>query len=122
MSDRVMRRLLVAIGAITAASGATQAAAPGRVLGPLSMQDDEATRQLFGTIGMFMVVTGGTLACAPRQRVVLFWSAMQKLGAAGAVGLGVRRGVFSPRMLGVAGFDFLSGLLALAYLRRVRDG
>jgi hypothetical protein len=51
---------------------------------------------------------------------VVLWAAAQKVGASGAVGLGVKRGVFSPLALGVAAFDFLSGALALAYWRRLR--
>jgi hypothetical protein len=77
-------------------------------------------RQLFGTIGMFMVVSGGTLhraLAAPHpERGVLAWSAVQKLGASAAMGIGVRRGLYERRALAVAGFDFASGLCCLAYV------
>jgi hypothetical protein len=46
-------------------------------------------------------------------------TAAQKLGASAAVGLGVRRGLLSPLALAVAGFDALSGLVALDYWRRL---
>ena len=49
----------------------------------------------------------------------MLMTAAQKLGASAAVGLGVRRGLLSPLALGVAGFDALSGLLALDYWRRL---
>lgn len=39
-------------------------------------------------------------------------------GAAGAVAIGVKRGVFSPLALTVASFDALSGALALRHLMR----
>jgi len=47
-------------------------------------------------------------------------TAAQKLGAAAAVGLGVKRGLLAPLALGVAGFDALSGLVALDHWRRLR--
>lgn len=124
MSEPVMRRALIAIGVITALSGATQAAAPSRVLRPLSVRDDDTSRQLFATVGMFMVVVGGALVNAllgpARAPMVVFWAMIQKFGAAGAVTIGVRRGVFSPLALAVASFDFLSGVLAGAYWKRTR--
>jgi len=124
MSDERARRALSAIAVITVASGVTQAVAPGAVLAPLKVENSPATRQLFATIGMFMAIVGGLLfdalrAPAPAGDVVL-WTGAQKLGAAGAVALGVRRSVFSPRALLVASFDLASGMLALDYWRRLR--
>jgi hypothetical protein len=123
MTEDGERQALLAIGVITVATGATQAAAPGTLLNALDVENTDATRQLFGTVGMFMVVVGGLLTAAMRRpgegRDVVFWTGLQKLGAAGAVTLGVRRAVFAPRALLVAGFDFLSGLIALDYWRRL---
>jgi hypothetical protein len=113
------RTALRAIAAATVATGATQVAAPGRVLGVLNGENTGATRHGFGTVGMFMVCTGGVLLSRPDDRGVVAWTAAQKLGAAVAVGLGVRRGHFSPLGLGVAAFDAASGLLALDYRRRL---
>jgi hypothetical protein len=125
MTEETERRALVVVAGLTVLSGAGQAAAPDKLLAPLDVQNSPATRQLFGTIGMFMVIVGGLLFGAVRRpgapREVLLWTSLQKLGAAGAVALGVRRSIFSPRALLVAGFDFCSGLLALDYLRRLRD-
>lgn len=118
------RRLLIAIAAATVATGAAQAAAPAAVLKPLQASDDPTARHLFGTVGMFMVCVGGTLLGTLRRGsdhpAVVLWSGAQKLGAAGAVGLGVRRGIFSRLALAVAAFDAFSGLLALDYWRRTR--
>jgi hypothetical protein len=116
------RLALRAISVTTIASGATQALAPGVLLGALGVEESPATRQLFATIGMFMVIVGGILLGASGRRAqtpAIGWCATQKLGAAGAVAVGVRRGVFSPLALGVAAFDFASGLLALDYRRRL---
>jgi hypothetical protein len=119
-----MRRALLAISGLTVVSGGIQALMPKRMLRSLAAEDDAATRHLFATIGMFMVVVGGGLLDAllrpGRDPVILFWAALQKFGAAVAVAIGVRRRIFSPLALGVAGFDFLSGLLAAAYWRRIR--
>ena len=119
-----LRLVLVAIAAITVASGLTQIVAPGFVLDRLSVENTEATRQLFATVGMFMVLFGGMLIHALLDRaehpIVVFWAALQKVGASAAVGIGVARGVFSGVALLVAGFDLLSGALGLAVWRRIR--
>lgn len=124
MSDSIIRRALIAISALTVVSGAVQALAPARLLRALSARDDATARHFFATIGMFMVVVGGGLLNAllrpGRQPIIVFWAALQKLGAAVAVGLGVRRRIFSPPALGVAFFDLLSGLLAAEHWRRTR--
>lgn len=124
MPDSLLRRILIAISAMTVASGAMQAAGPGRLLRMLSADGDRTHRHLFATIGMFMVVVGGGLLHAllrpAREPVIVLWAALQKLGAFGAVALGVRRGVFSPLALLVAGFDLLSGALAAEWWRRIR--
>jgi hypothetical protein len=122
--DSLIRRALIAVSALTVVSGAVQALAPARLLRALMAQDDAAARHFFATIGMFMVVVGGGLLNAllrpGRQPIIVFWAALQKLGAAVAVGLGVKRRIFSPLALGVAFFDLLSGLLAAEYWRRIR--
>ncbi len=124
MSDSLIRRALIAISALTVVSGAVQALAPARLLRALMAQDDAAARHFFATIGMFMVVVGGGLLNAllrpGRQPIIVFWAALQKLGASVAVGLGVKRRIFSPLALGVAVFDLLSGLLAAEHWRRTR--
>jgi hypothetical protein len=119
-----LRLVLLAIAAITVASGLTQIVAPGFVLDRLSVENTEATRQLFATVGMFMVLFGGMLIHALLDRaehpIVVFWAALQKVGASAAVGIGVARGVFSEVALLVAGFDLLSGALGLVFWRRIR--
>jgi hypothetical protein len=126
VDEPTMRKGLTAIAWLTVGTGGAQAVAPGRMLQPLAAENDEATRHLFRTVGMFMVVVGGglaqTLREGPGEPSVVFWTGMQKLGASGAVGLGVKRGVFSPLALTVASFDFLSGALAFGYWRRLRRG
>ncbi|HEX5982765.1 MAG TPA: hypothetical protein VFY69_01020 [Solirubrobacterales bacterium] len=124
MSTSLLRRILVAISGLTMVSGAVQVLAPRRLLRLLAAEDDASARHLFGTVGMFMVVVGGGLLDAllrpGRDPVIVFWAALQKIGAFVAVGLGVRRRIFSPLALGVAFFDLLSGLLAAEYWRRIR--
>ncbi len=124
MSDSFIRRALIAISALTMVSGIVQALAPRRMLQSLTAEDDATARHFFGTIGMFMFVVGGALLNAllrpGRDPVIVFWAAVQKLGAALAVGLGVRRRIFSPLALAVAFFDLLSGLLAAEHWRRNR--
>ena len=120
----LMRRALIAIGGVTMVTGAIGVLAPRRVLQVLGGADDPTARHFFGTIGMFMVVVGGGLLNAllrpGRDPVIVLWAALQKLGASLAMGIGVRRGIFSAPALGVAAFDLVSGLLAAEYWRRVR--
>ena len=121
MADAVEleRTLLRGIGAITAATGVLQAALPQATLGPLEADNSPTVRHFFGTVGMFMACTGSLLVARPAEPAVVLMTAAQKLGTSAAVGLGVRRGLLSPVALGVAGFDALSGLLALDYWRRL---
>ncbi|MGH2627048.1 MAG: patatin [Anaerolineales bacterium] len=116
--------VLLAIGAITVVSGLVQAAAPGFVLGLIGGEASAANRHSFAIVGMFMVLFGGLLSHAllsPADHpVAVLWAGLQKLGAAGAVGLGVSKGLFASFALLVAGFDLLSGMLALAYWLSIR--
>ena len=117
------RKVLAGIAVVTMASGASQTLAPSAVLRPLDVEDSAATRQLFGTVGMFMAIMGalsfGAVRHGQKSRAVVLGTGVQKLGAAGAVALGVRRSVFSPLALLVASFDFASGVLALDYWRKL---
>ncbi len=117
------RRTLENVARVTIVSGGLQAIAPGLTLDRMSHHPDSLSKHLFSTVGMFMVVSGGSLATAlslPESdaRPALAWCAAQKIGAAAAVVIGVRRHNLSPMALGVAAFDFASGLLILDYRRR----
>lgn len=124
----LVRRVLRVIAAATVASGAVQLLAPALVLRVVGGSTDAANAHSFGIIGMFMVLFGGLLwqaldpGAGAAGAVPLFWAALQKVGAAAAVSLGVARGLFAPVALAVAAFDLASGLLALWYWARVRGG
>src|SRR5271170_3105917 len=109
--------ILVAIAAITVFSGLVQAFAPAVILQLLSAQITATTEHFFGIVGMFMALFGGMLLNAllgrSDQPVAVLWSALQKLGAAAAVSLGVLHGIFSAVASLVAAMDFASGILAL---------
>jgi hypothetical protein len=115
-------RATTGIAIITVLTGATQMVFPQWMLLILKVAPTAAAAQLFATVGMFMVLFGGAVLHAQSRhealKVVLFWSGLQKLGAAVLVGWGVQRSVFSPLALLVAGFDFASGLLFLDLRRR----
>jgi len=122
--DSLSRRLLLGIGVATAASGALQIVAPGRLLRSLSANDDATSRALFRMLGMFMVVTSGTLVQAllspVRQPIVMLWASVTKLGAAAIMANNVRRGVFSKLALPVAAADLLAAVLAALRWSRLR--
>jgi hypothetical protein len=117
-----VRKGLVLISVATVVSGGAQMVAPGFVLKQLDASGSDTDRHLFATIGMFMAVVGGLLFQDLVRReddpTVLLWAGLQKLGAAGAVVVGVNRRVFASRALAVAGFDAVSGVGCLAYRRR----
>ncbi len=83
--DSLIRRSLIAISGLTLVTGAAQVLAPRRMLRALMVEDDDTARHFFGTVGMFMVVVGGGLLNAllrpGRDPVIVFWAALQKLGA-----------------------------------------
>ncbi len=118
-----LRAVLAVIAIITVLTGAIQVPFGGPVLQLIGAESTPETRQLFGTVGMFMVVVGGLLLhtllnTAPSPEVVL-WSGLQKTGAFGAVGIGVLNGVFSPLALLVAFFDLATAILLFIYWRRI---
>lgn len=123
MGTDPQRRALEGVAWVTVASGVLQMAAPRLTLDRLARRPDALSAHLFATVGMFMTVSGGTLAAAlglpaGEGRRPLAWCAAQKIGAAAAVTIGVRRRVLSPLALPVAVFDLASGLLTLDYRRR----
>jgi hypothetical protein len=118
-----LRALLAAIAVVTVFSGAAQIPFGGTILELLGAEPTTAARQLFATVGMFMVVVGGlllhTLLRPKPAPEVLLWSGVQKAGACAAVAVGVMNGVFAPVALTVAVFDLATAALCLIYLRRV---
>jgi len=122
---QLVYRLIVAIAAITLISGLGQLLMPGFVLRVVGAPVTPATQHFFAIVGMFMALFGGmvlhALLSAWHHRVVLLWASFQKLGAFGAVTIGVSSGVFSPLAMGVAFFDLASGLLMLWYLFLIRS-
>jgi hypothetical protein len=123
-SDDRLTRALEGIAAVTLVSGLVQLGAAGQVLERLGAENTPGSRQGFATVGMFMTIIGGLQLQAlrapdPRTGVVA-WGATQKLGAAAAVAIGVRRGVFRRLALLVSVQDAASGVLAAAWCVRQR--
>ncbi|MGP0222649.1 MULTISPECIES: hypothetical protein [unclassified Paenarthrobacter] len=121
-----LRAVLAAIAVITILTGASQIPFGSTILRLIGGDPTPGAVQLFGTVGMFMVVVGGLLlhtllAARPSPEVVL-WSGVQKAGAFGAVGIGVLNGVFSPLALLVAFFDLATAALLFAYWLRIKPG
>lgn len=116
--------LLVLIAASTFLTGAVQAIAPAFFLHLLAAETTTTSQHFFAIVGMFMVLFGGAtlhaLLSIKHHPVVILWSGLQKFGASVAVALGVQHRVFSLLALIVAIVDFLSGVLALWYWRRIR--
>ena len=109
-----LHRAAIAIGGATAVSGLGLIAAPRLVLRILGAGRAEPAPFLFRIIGMFMTVSGGLLAdgafarssqSAGAGRIALRWAMAAKVGAAIAVGYGVRSKRFGKQGLALAAFD-----------------
>jgi hypothetical protein len=121
----LLRWLLLAIAAGTFLSGLVLVVVPGVVLDVLSAPTRTSDKLFFGIIGMFMAVVGGaltqTLLGPAPSRLVVGWSALQKLGAAVAMSLAVVLDVFSYAGLSLVVFDSVSAVLAAAYWWRIQS-
>lgn len=120
MLRRYLNFIIILISAITILSGALQLVLPEFVLMLVGGEASETSRHFFSIIGMFMVLFGGlmlhTMYSANTSREAILWSALQKLGASAAVGLGIYKGLFAPMAAAVAGFDLLSGFIFFYWL------
>ena len=117
------RRALLLVAAGTFVSGVALVVVPGVVLDLLSAPTTTSDKLFFAIIGMFMAVVGGaltqTLLASDPSRVVVGWSAVQKLGASAAMATAVALDVFSAWGILLSAFDFSSGVLALYVLWRL---
>ena len=118
--------VLVLISGATVLSGLVQMVAPGFVLSQVGAEASTTSSHFFAIVGMFMFLFGGlmlqVLQSPSHHPLAVFWAGLQKLGAAGAVGLGVASGVFGKIAWLVAGFDLLSGVLIFIYWKRITRG
>jgi ABC-type Fe3+-siderophore transport system permease subunit len=118
-----LRWTLFAIAVGTFFSGLLLIVAQRFVLDILSAPTTTSDRLFFGIIGMFMAIVGGmltqTLLQAPASKIIVGWSALQKLGASAAMSLAVVLSVFSYYGIALAAFDFCSAVLATGYLWRI---
>lgn len=106
--------------------GLAQVFAPRAVMAQLQVAVDLNTVQFFWTLGFLLVVIAGLqiqsyLFTKPDQPLIVFWSGVEKLGAAGAVTVGVLHHVFGPIMFFVAVMSVLLALLHLWYWCDIRD-
>jgi hypothetical protein len=123
MSDDLLRRVLIAIAAITVLTGLAQLVVPSTVLGVVATSAEPSAAHMFATVGMFMVITGAmflqSLLARSREPAIPLWIGVQKAAACVLVALGVVKGVFAMLALGVAAFDGLTGVLAFMFWQRL---
>lgn len=123
MAKKYLQLIVLVIAIITIISGLVQVFVPGFVLSNIGAEVTATSKHFFGIIGMFMALFGGlmvhTIYSAQPSQAAIFWCAMQKLGAFVAVSLGIWNDIFSMIGGAVAGFDLLSGILFLIYLKRI---
>ena len=123
MNDALLRLVLIAIAAITVLSGAAQLIVPTVTLSFIAKPAEPLSPQLFATVGMFMVITGAlffeSLWNRSGEGAIPFWIGVQKLAAAALVTFGWTKGVLVGLAVGVAAFDFVSGVLCFVFWRRL---
>lgn len=123
MKNQLLYKSILLIAIVTMLSGLGQVFSASTVLNLVGASVDKTSSHFFAIVGMFMFLFGAVLLQGLRSEsggsVPVFWSGMQKFGAAIAVGLGVYHSVFSGLALGVAMFDLFSGILILAYWRKL---
>lgn len=116
--------LVAIVSAITMVSGVVQIVAPGFILKMVGAQITPTSMHFFAIVGMFMFLFGGltlhAVYSAVPSRVAVLWSMLQKFGASIAVAVGIFNGIFSMLAAVVAGFDFLSAILLLLYLKALK--
>ena len=114
--------LIILISIATVLSGLVQLFNPSFILEIIGAEISVTSRHLFSIIGMFMVLFGAMMLHAiyssHKNEAAILWAAMQKLGAAAAVGLGIVHGIFNMLSLAVALFDLVSGIIFLYYYRQ----
>jgi hypothetical protein len=118
--------ILLSSAFFNVAIGLSQVLMPATVMAQLHVTVDVNTLQFFATLGFLLVVIGGLqiqsfLFTKPDQPLVVFWSGVEKLGAAGAVTVGALHHVFGPIMFFVAFMSVLLGLLNLWYWYEIKD-
>ncbi len=123
MNDALLRLALIVIALITLVTGLSQWVAGDFVLGMVTTSTEPAAVHLFRTVGMFMFITGAmflqSLLKRSNESAIPLWIAVQKFSAAALVTLAWHQGLFVTMALFVAGFDFLTGLLAFIFWRRL---
>lgn len=123
--SRFINLLVIVISIATFISGAVQIIAPAFVLAFIGAEVTPTASHFFAIIGMFMALFGGLMLHAvyshETSKEAVLWAALQKLGAAVAVGLGIINGIFSILALGVALFDLFSAVLFFYYLKTLRS-
>jgi|GraSoiStandDraft_15_1057317.scaffolds.fasta_scaffold476712_2 hypothetical protein len=123
MNDALIRLLLILIAAVTAITGLTQLVAPGFILGFIATTPDALGLHFFATVGMFMVILGAmflqSLLNRSNEAAIPFWIGVQKIAAAILVSWAIVRGLLAPLAYLVAGFDAITGVIALIFWRRL---
>jgi len=121
---KYLRIAVVLISVATMISGFVQMIFPDFILGIIGGETIESNSHSFSIVGMFMLIFGSLLLhntySIKESPVTIFWCAIQKLGAAVAVSVGIYKGLFIMLAGAVAGFDLFSGILFLIYLKQVK--
>ena len=123
MNDAILRFILIVISAVTVITGILQLMFPSALLNLVAASSNPISSHLFGTVGMFMLITGAlflqSLLRHSRENVIPLWIGVQKTLAATLLMWAWYSDMFLSIVLLVAGFDAVSGVLCFVFWRRM---
>lgn len=121
---RHLQLLVVSISIITLILGGFQLLNPNAALGMMGKGEIlPVTSHYFAMLGFFMVLFNGmvlhTVYETQTSKTIILWGALQKIGVAVLVFIGILGGHFHFTAIGVVLFDLIAGVLFLFYLAQL---
>lgn len=121
---RHLQLFVVMISSVTLILGVFQLLNPMAALGMMGRGEIlPVTSHYFAMLGFFMILFNGmvlhTVYEIQTSKTIILWAALQKIGVAVLVFIGIVGGHFHFTAIGVALFDLISGVLFLFFLAQL---
>ncbi|WP_158860580.1 patatin [Lunatibacter salilacus] len=121
---RHLQLLVVLISIVTVVLGIFQLLNPQAALGMMGKGEIlPVTAHYFSMLGFFMILFNGmvlhTVYEIQTSKTIILWAALQKVGVAVLVFIGIIGGHFHFTAIGVALFDLFSGVIFLSYFAQL---
>lgn len=121
---RHLQLVVVIVSLVTLILGIFQMLNPNAALGMMGKGEIlPVAAHYFAMLGFFMVLFNGmvlhTVYETQTSKTIILWAALQKIGVAVLVFIGIFGGHFHFTAIGVALFDLIAGILFLFYLEQL---